>query len=62
MKLTPNTHLLLMAALWLNLAQSNVTCALLTTGSMRAQYLMHAREDATRFRSYAAMWWNTTAA
>jgi hypothetical protein len=62
MKPTYSLSLLLMAAGWLLLAQSDVRSALHLTGECRAQYLSHARFDAARFRSYTAMWWHSTQA
>ena len=56
MKLTPSTNLLLMTALWLDIALSDVRCALRATGMQRTEHLIHARAGARRFRSYAAMW------
>jgi hypothetical protein len=59
MKLTASLSLLLMAAGWLLLAQSDVRNALRSTGYGRAQCLSYARTDAARFRSYTAMWWRS---
>lgn len=59
MKLTASLSLLLIAANWLCIAQSDVRLALTLTGASRAQYLSHASADAARFRSYTAMWWHS---
>lgn len=59
MKMTASLSLLLMAAGWLLLAQSDVRNALRCTGDDRTQNLKHARDDAARFRSYTAMWWHS---
>ncbi|CAK0781848.1 hypothetical protein CCP3SC15_990012 [Gammaproteobacteria bacterium] len=58
MKLAASLNLLLIAAEWLCIAQSDVRSALHLTGNARAQYLSHARADASRFRSYTTLWWN----
>jgi hypothetical protein len=57
MKLTPSLSLLIMAAGWLCMAQSDVLLALRCTGDDRTQYLKHARDDAARFRFYTSIWW-----
>lgn len=59
MKLTASLSLLLMAAGWLLLAQSDVRHALRCAGYDQAQYLKQASADAARFRSYTAMWWHS---
>lgn len=58
MKLAASLNLLLIAAQWLRIAQSEVRSAIRLTGNDRAQYLSQASADAARFRSYTAMWWN----
>lgn len=62
MKLAASLNLLLIAAEWLCIAQSDVRSALHLTGNSRAQYLGHARADAARFHSYTAMWWRAVQA
>lgn len=57
MKLAASLNILLMAAGWLCIAQSEVRSALRLTGNDRAKYLSQASADAARFRSYTAMWW-----
>lgn len=59
MKLTASLSLLLMAAGWLLLAQSDVRHALRCAGYDRAQYLKQASAAAARFCSYTAMWWHS---
>lgn len=58
MKLSSTLIILLMAAQWLDLALSEVRCALIFDGAERAKLLRHARTDAARFRSYATIWRN----
>lgn len=58
MKLAASLNILLMAAQWLCIAQSEVRSALRLTGHDRAKYLSQAGADAARFRSYTAIWWN----
>lgn len=58
MKISSTLIILLMAAQWLDLALSEVRCALVHDGKERAKLLQHARTDAGRFRSYAAIWLN----
>lgn len=59
MKLTTSCIILLMAALWLSLAQTNVSIALKCSGDERATHLSRAREDAKRFRTYTAIWFSS---
>lgn len=58
MKLAASLNLLLIAAEWLCIAQSDVRNAMRVTGNARTQYLSYARDGAARFRSYTALWWN----
>lgn len=60
MKPSPTTCVLMMAAMWLSIAQTNVRIALHSTGDERAFYLNRARSDAQRFRSYSRIWWDCT--